>query len=116
MKQPKEYKIVALRDCPVPEALHLCDTPDRAADYWRLHIASHPYHNPDCECFFVLMLNSRRRVRGHSLISIGTLDTLLVHPREVFRAAVIACASAVLLMHNHPSGDATPSEADTKVT
>ena len=46
----------------------------------------------------------------------GTLDTLLVHPREVFRAAIAANAAAVVLAHNHPSGDPTPSEADIKVT
>jgi len=62
------------------------------------------------------MLNSRRRVKGHQLVSIGTLDTILVHSREVFRAAIIVAAAAVVLVHNHPSGDATPSEADIKVT
>ena len=43
-------------------------------------------------------------------------DTILVHPREVFRAAIVAAASAVLLMHNHPSGDPKPSEADRRLT
>jgi|ERR1041385_7319332 DNA repair protein RadC len=62
------------------------------------------------------MLNTRRRVKGHQLVSIGTLDTLLVHPREVYRAAVIAAAAALIVMHNHPSGEASPSEADIKVT
>ena len=62
------------------------------------------------------MLNTRRRVKGHYLVSIGTMDTILVHPREVFRLAIMASASALVLMHNHPSGDATPSEADIKVT
>jgi proteasome lid subunit RPN8/RPN11 len=50
------------------------------------------------------------------LVSIGTMDTILVHPREVFRLAIIAAASAVIVMHNHPSGESTPSEADIKVT
>jgi len=72
--------------------------------------------NRDCECFVILLLNTRRRVKGHALITIGTMDTLLVHPREVFRASVIASASAVVLMHNHPSGEPTPSDADIKVT
>jgi DNA repair protein RadC len=62
------------------------------------------------------MLNTRRRVKGHQLVTIGTMDTLLVHPREVFRGAVIAGASAIVMMHNHPSGESTPSEADIKVT
>jgi hypothetical protein len=100
MKQPQEYKVISLRECPTPDALRTCETPQHAADYWRLHIVGHPYYNADCECFWVLMLNTRRRVRGHQLLTIGTLDTLLVSPREVFRAAVIACAAALVLMHN----------------
>ncbi len=114
--QAKEYKVVALRDCPLPETMKLCDTPDQVADYWRLNIITHPYFNPECECLAVLMLNTRRKVKGHHLVTHGTLDTLLVHPREVFRAAVIAGTSAIVLAHNHPSGDPTPSEADIKVT
>ncbi len=112
----KEYKVVALRECPLPESLRICETPDNAADYWRLHVATNPYYNPECECLAVLMLNTRRRVKGHQLVTIGTMDTLLVHPREVFRGAVIASAAAVILMHNHPSGDPKPSDADIKIT
>jgi DNA repair protein RadC len=113
---PYEYRVTALRECPTPDALQLCDTPDKAADYWKLHIATHPHFNPECECLAVLLLNARRKVKGHQLVSIGTMDTLLVHPREVFRLAIIAAASAIVLMHNHPSGESTPSEADIKVT
>lgn len=113
----KEYKVVALRECPLPEHMQLCDTPEKAADYWRLHIQTIPHFSPDCECFAILMLNTRRRVRGHQLVSIGTLDTILVHPREVFRVAVaLGGTSSLVLMHNHPSGEPDPSEADIKVT
>lgn len=111
---PKEYKIVALREC-APEIIH-ADTPDKAAAYYRSSITQHPYHNPDVESFYVLMLNTRRRIKGHVLISQGTLDTILVHPREVFRAPIISSSAAIILMHNHPSGDPTPSEGDIKVT
>jgi DNA repair protein RadC len=113
---PREYKVVALRECPLPDTMHLCDTPDNAAEYWRLHVTTCPYFNPECECFVVLWLNTRRRLRGHQLVSIGTQDTILVHPREVFRGAMIAGAAAIVLMHNHPSGETTPSEADIKIT
>ena len=113
---PHEYKVTCLRECPTPEAMQLCDTPDRAADYWRMHIATHQHFNPDCECLAVLILNTRRKVKGHHLVSIGTMDTLLVHPREVFRVAIATAASALVVMHNHPSGESTPSEADIKVT
>ncbi len=69
------------------------------------------------ETFQVLLLNTRRRlIRVVIVISDGTLDTILVHPREVFRAAIAANAAAIVLVHNHPSGDPTPSEADIKVT
>ena len=113
---PKEYKVISLRECPIPESLRLCDTPERAVEYWQLHITTTPHFTTECECFAILMLNTRRRVKGHQFVSIGSMDTLLVHPREVFRAAIIAGAAALILMHNHPSGDATPSEADIKVT
>jgi len=68
------------------------------------------------EYFQALLLNTRKRLIRIEEISRGLLDTLLVHPREVFRAAIAANAAAVLLVHNHPSGDPTPSEADIKAT
>ena len=55
-------------------------------------------------------------IKGHYLVSIGTMDTILCHPREIFRLAVVASAAAIVIAHNHPSGDATPSEADIKIT
>jgi DNA repair protein RadC len=70
----------------------------------------------DKEQFQVLLLNTRRRLMQVVKIADGTLDTLLVHPREVFKPAIAAGAAAVVLTHNHPSGDPSPSEADIKVT
>jgi len=113
---PKEFKVVALRECPTPMEMQVCDTPEKAVEYWHLHIATSPYFSPDSECFAVLMLNTRRRVKGHQLVTTGTMDTLLVDPRSVFRGAVIVGAAAIVLMHNHPSGEPQPSEADIKVT
>ena len=113
---PHEFKVTALKECPTPENLLLCDAPENAAKYWQMHVTSNPYFNPECECFVVLLLNTRRRVKGHQLVTIGTMDTLLVHAREVFRLAIMTSAAAIVLMHNHPSGDPTPSEADIKVT
>ena len=68
------------------------------------------------ETLQVLLLNTRRRLNRVEAVTDGTIDTLLVHPREVFKAAIAANAAAVVLAHNHPSGDPTPSEADIKVT
>ena len=68
------------------------------------------------ETLQVLSLNTRRKLIRIDEVTDGTLDTLLVHPREVFKAAIAANAAAIVLAHNHPSGDPTPSEADIKVT
>jgi DNA repair protein RadC len=69
------------------------------------------------EVFHVLLLNVRRRLINEPVkISDGTLDTILVHPREVFRTAIASNAAAIVLVHNHPSGDPAPSESDIKVT
>ena len=112
----KEYKVVSLRECPLPETLHYCSTPSDAAAYWRLHVATNPYYNPEIECAAVLFLNRKMRVKGHQFLTIGTVHSAMIHPREVFRAAIVMCASAVVLMHNHPSGDPSPSQADIKLT
>ncbi len=115
-KHPHEWKLVSLRECPSPDYMQLCDNPQVAADYWRLHVVKAPHYTPDCECSVVLLLNTRRRIIGHHLVSIGTLDTILVTPLVIFRLAVVANAAAVVILHNHPSGDSTPSDADIKVT
>jgi len=64
----------------------------------------------------VVLLNVRRRLIKAIKISQGTLDALLVHPREVFRAAIIYNAAALAVAHNHNSGNSSPSEADIRVT
>ena len=68
------------------------------------------------ETLQVVSLNTRRKLIRIDEVTDGTLDTLLVHPREVFKTAIAANAAAIVLAHNHPSGDPTPSEADIKVT
>src|SRR5690349_7054643 len=99
-----KWKIVSGRET-ASDCLTLCEMPEHAVAYWREHIVTGPLFNPDVECFVTLLLNTKRRVRGHHLISIGSLNETIAHPREVFRAAVIGAAHSVLLMHNHPSGD-----------
>lgn len=68
------------------------------------------------ETLQVLLLNTRKRLIRVEEVIDGTIDQLLVHPREVFKSAIASNAAAVVLVHNHPSGDPTPSEADIKVT
>ena len=68
------------------------------------------------EEFHIVTLDTQHGPINTHLISVGTLDASLVHPREVFRAAIRDSASAILLVHNHPSGDSTPSREDKQVT
>ena len=87
------------------------DTPERVADLLR-----EDNRLFDVEHLQILLLNARRKLIRIEKISQGTLDSILVHPREVFKSAISANAAAVVLAHNHPSGDPTPSEQDIKVT
>ena len=89
----------------------LLDTPERVADLLREENRLYTVEN-----FQVVFLNTRRRLIAVQNISQGTLDTILAHPREVFAAAISHRAAAIILAHNHPSGDPSPSEADIKVT
>ena len=70
----------------------------------------------EVEEFHVLILNLRHEVTRDVLVSRGLLNASLVHPREVFRAAIAEAAAGVILVHNHPSGDPTPSPEDRQVT
>ncbi|MCI3923616.1 DNA repair protein RadC [Paenibacillus sp. TRM 82003] len=68
------------------------------------------------EHFVVLFLNTKNRVIGRETLSVGSLNAAIVHPREVFRAAVKRSAASVICVHNHPSGDPTPSAEDIQLT
>jgi DNA repair protein RadC len=68
------------------------------------------------EQFGVVLLDTKHRILRTTLLSVGTLDASIVHPREVFRAAASAGAAALVLFHNHPSGDPTPSGDDVDLT
>lgn len=71
---------------------------------------------PDREQFIVAMLNSKNDLIGFNIVSVGSLSATTVHPREVLKPAVIASSAAIILCHNHPSGDPLPSEEDRLIT
>jgi DNA repair protein RadC len=108
-QRPTQSATHAVR--PAPPRGQALDTPDRVADLLREENRTY-----EVERFQVVLVNTRRRLLRVERLAHGTLDTLLVHPREVFRAALLAHAAAIILVHNHPSGDPTPSEADIRVT
>jgi len=70
----------------------------------------------DREQFVVVLLDNKNVILGFNVVSVGTINSSLVHPREVFKPAILANAAAVLLIHNHPSGDPEPSAEDKAIT
>lgn len=85
--------------------------PEDAADYAAPRLR---YENREHMC--VMLLNVKNHIIAWETISIGSLDASVVHPREVFRPAIIKGAASIILVHNHPSGDPTPSKEDLEVT
>jgi len=79
-------------------------------------IVSHYLEHEDREHFVTVMLDAKCRVIGIHTVHIGTLNCSLVSAREVFKAAILSNAASIILAHNHPSGDVTPSPEDIQVT
>lgn len=80
------------------------------------HFAMPYFKNEVVEHFAVILLNTKHHILGLRDVSIGSLSATVVHPREVFRTAVIDATAAIILIHNHPSGDPTPSKEDIQIT
>lgn len=89
----------------------ILDSPELAYEYLKAEAGI-----LEVEHFWVLCLNRKNRLLKAEVVSRGTASQCLVHPREVFRVAVLYGASAVICCHNHPGGDPAPSSADIKVT
>ncbi len=97
--------------CEGPNPAEAFRTPQEAARYLLPRYATRPV-----ETFGVLALDVRHRLKRESVISVGCLTSSLVHPREVFQEAVVTRAAALILFHNHPSGDPEPSGEDLALT
>jgi DNA repair protein RadC len=70
----------------------------------------------DRETFWIICLDTKNKINWISLVAVGSLNSAIVHPREVFKVAVLANAAALILVHNHPSGEPTPSAEDRSLT
>ena len=86
-------------------------SPEAAAKLLRPVLEQQPQ-----ETLYALLLNAKNRVLQSCIIGIGTVNASLVHPRDIFRRALAANATAVIVAHNHPSGDPTPSREDVELT
>jgi hypothetical protein len=88
----------------------------QAQHFWNMQVKKARWFDPEKECFIVLCLDRKNRVKAWNLVSLGTATATLAHPREVFRPALVAAATAIIVMHNHPTGDPTPSQPDRTIT
>ncbi len=104
------WVVVREKDDPSPRFLN---KPDVAADLARDLLKE---CDDDKEHFWVILLNTRNRYLMHTLVSTGTQDSSIVHPREVLGPALREGAAALILIHNHPSGDPKPSAEDINLT
>ncbi len=92
------------------------DTPELVATYYRQHISNSPQYDQEKEHLHVFGLNTKYHIKGVNLVSIGSLNESIAHPREIFRPLIALAAYAFILVHNHPSGDTAPSECDRRLT
>ena len=117
-KQPKVYvtpvcRVSMIREGEFAFDQHRIESPQIAIDYFVRYFRG---RGEDREVFLALALDVKKKTIHLERVSVGSLDAAIVHPREVFKSAVLVGASAVLLAHNHPSGDATPSRQDIAIT
>ena len=83
------------------------------------HMVSHEMRdikNWEKEVFVAFYLDTRNKIISREILCIGTLDTVMVHPRDVFRTAIVRNAKSVIVAHNHPSGKTKPSDEDIRIT
>jgi DNA repair protein RadC len=107
-------KVVRVRE--LTSGRRTVDTPWLAADVWRADVQTAQWFDPTKEQLVAILLDTRLRLLGVTLVAMGTACSVLVGPPEVFRAAILAGAQFVVLAHNHPSGDPNPSWEDILVT
>lgn len=100
----------------VKQKFSTVNSPEETARIGREIIEGYDIFDQQKESFIALGLNTKRHVQYADLISLGILDAALVHPRECFRRAVVEGMSGIAFLHNHPTGDVTPSSEDRATT
>lgn len=91
-------------------------TPEDIYDVWMDSIRHASWFCPDKECMVVFYMTVTNILRGFEMVTMGLLSSCLAHPREIYRGAITAGAASIVIAHNHPSGDPTPSAEDVRIT
>lgn len=110
-----QFKLVKSERCAEAPAVAL-DSPEVVRDYWNANIKTSAIFHENKEHLVVFILNTRYKITGWNLVSMGSLNESIAHPREIFRPVIVAGAHSFILAHNHPSGDPNASEADKRLT
>jgi DNA repair protein RadC len=92
------------------------DSAEKAFEFWSATVARRPEHEPEKEHLIVIVLNTKLRPIGYEVVSTGSGNETIAHPRQILRPAVVLNGYAIIVMHNHPSGDPAPSQADHRTT
>lgn len=109
--QQKVREVLFLLECQLREPGAAFTSSSSVRDWLRLQLAT-----LDHEAFTVLWLDNQHRLTAHDTLFLGTINSITVHPREVVKAGLKHNAAAAILAHNHPSGEAEPSDADRRIT
>jgi DNA repair protein RadC len=113
---PARYRVKVLTYSVVREATTTARKPRASSPEDVAALARQIIPDDDREHFGVFLLDSQNGVNAYHEVSVGSLSASIVHPREVFRAAILGGAAHLILVHNHPSGDTTPSKEDIHLT
>ena len=108
------FRVMCVGESPAMETK--LDSPEAVVAAWHAQVAASPWFDPEKEHMVVFVLNTRYQLKGWSLVSMGTVNESMAHPREIFRPVVVAAGFAFIIAHNHPSGDPSPSDSDRNVT
>lgn len=111
----REFTIKVVRVCEPPAQMS-CDTPALVYDAWHKGPAQSDWYDETKECIVVFMLNTKLRLMGFQLISLGSINECTARITEILRPCIIANCHSFVVSHNHPSGDPLPSQADIDLT
>jgi DNA repair protein RadC len=107
------YTLKMVKEDSVPYEVPVIKSP---AEVYQAALQLLALHEEPEEHFCIFCLNTKNKIVGVHTISIGSLNATIVHPREVFKAALLNNAAAIICIHNHPSGDPEPSKEDIEIT
>jgi len=113
----REIKVVTIREEPARVSRSgKLDEPGHIFRFWNSTVARSSWYHEDKEHLVCFCLDTRYRLNSFSLVSMGSLNETIAHPREIFRPAVADSAHSIVVAHNHPSGDPNPSRLDLRLT